>query len=96
MNDFDYFSVVMKNVDVCDFGTSELVQNYSGETGRLIVTGQPGSGKTTLLRHLAREWDNGRASQSCQILFLIVLGSLDEEANSFPSNLFSKSGSCRQ
>ena len=27
MNDFDYFSVVMKNVDVAsDFGISELVQ----------------------------------------------------------------------
>ena len=73
-----------------EFGYSELAQNYSGEGGHLIVTGLPGSGKTTLLRHLAKEWANGRALKSCQILFLISLGSL-EEVNTL-GDLLSKSG----
>ena len=43
---------------------------------RLILTGPAGVGKSTLLRHLAKEWAEGRALQSCDILFLIALDSL--------------------
>ena len=90
-SDLEYPGVVMKDADGCEFGHNELIQNYSGKTGRLIVTGLPGSGKTTLLRHLAKEWANGRALKSCQILFLISLGSLDGEVNAL-GDLLSNSG----
>ena len=43
---------------------------------RVLITGKPGAGKTTLMRYLAKEWAEGRALQSCQILFLIRLGHL--------------------
>ena len=91
-SDLEYL-VVMKDKDGQEFGHSELAQNYSGEGegGRFIVTGLPGSGKTTLLRHLAKEWASGRALKSCQILFLISLGSLEGEVNSL-GDLLSKSG----
>ena len=89
-NDWEYLGVVLKGMDH-EFGLSELLQNYSGEGGRVIITGQPGSGKTTLLRHLAKEWANGRALPNCQILFLISLGSLEGEVNTLGDLLF-KSG----
>ena len=62
-SDLEYLGIVMKDKYGHKFGHSELAQNYSGEGGRLIVTGLPGSGKTTLLRHLAKEWASGRASR---------------------------------
>ena len=43
---------------------------------RVLITGKPGAGKTTLMRYLAKEWAEGKALQSCQILFLIRLGHL--------------------
>ena len=90
-SDLEYLSIVMKDRDGREFGHSELVHNYSGESGRLIVTGLPGSGKTTLLRYLAKEWAKGRALKSCKILFLISLGSLKGELNTL-GDLLSKSG----
>ena len=90
-SDLEYLGVVMKDTDRREFGHNELVQHYSGKAGRLIITGLPGSGKTTLLRHLAKEWANGRALKSCQILFLISLGSLEGEVNTI-GDLLSKSG----
>ena len=87
----EYLSVVLTHKNGHEFGVGELVQNYTGKDGRLIITGQPGSGKTTLLRHLAKEWAHERAFQSCQILFLINLGALEGEPKTF-SDLLSKSG----
>ena len=46
---------------------------------RLLITGHPGAGKTTLMRQLAKEWAEGRALQSCQILFLIHLDRLSKD-----------------
>ena len=46
---------------------------------RVLIAGHPGAGKTTLLRHLAKEWAEGNALQSCQILFLIHLDRLSKE-----------------
>jgi adenylate kinase family enzyme len=90
-SDLEHLGVVIKDTDGHEFGHSELLQTYSGEGGRLIVTGLPGSGKTTLLRKLAKEWANGRVLKSCQILFLISLGSLKGEVNTL-RDLLSKSG----
>ena len=90
-SDLEYLGVVMKDTDGREFGHSELVQNYSGKTGCLVVIRLPGSGKTTLLRHLAKKWANGRALKSCQILFLILLDSLEGEVNAL-GDLLSKSG----
>ena len=90
-SDLEYLGIVMKDRHGHKFGYSELAQNYLGEGGRLIVTGLPGSGKTTLLRYLAKEWANGRVLKSCQILFLISLGSLEGEVNTL-GDLLSKSG----
>lgn len=41
---------------------------------RLLITGWPGTGKTTLLRYIAKKWAEGKALQTCEILFLIHLG----------------------
>ena len=58
-----------------NFRHGEVVQNYSGKGGRLIITGLLGSGKATLSLHLrlAQEWANGRIFNLpfCQILFLL-------------------------
>ena len=89
-SDLEYLGILMKGGGH-EFGHSELAQNYSGESGRLIVIGLPGSGKTTLLRHLAKEWASGRVLKYCQILFLISLGSLEGEVNTL-GDLLSKSG----
>lgn len=56
--------------------TIDQVKKLESNSGRLLITGQPGAGKTTLMRHLAKEWGEGRALQSCQILFLVYLGHL--------------------
>ena len=55
------------------------LQHASYKGPRVLITGNPGAGKTTLLRHLAKEWAEGRALQSCQILFLIHLDHLSKE-----------------
>ena len=54
------------------------LSGYRGESGRLVITGEPGSGKTTLLRQLAKEWAIGRLLQCCKILFLIDLDELEK------------------
>ena len=46
---------------------------------RILISGHPGAGKTTLMRYLAKEWAEGRALQSCQILFLFHLDGLSKE-----------------
>ena len=51
---------------------------------RLMITGQPGVGKSRLMLHFAKEWANGNALQSCQILFLLELSSIRSEK---PSSL---------
>ena len=81
--------VIMKNRHDQELSVSELLCEHSSQPGRLLITGQPGSGKTTLMRYLAKEWAIGRALRSCQILFLIYLGSLkqDVEINSLTSLL---------
>ena len=87
----DYLDVVLKDMSGKTFMHNELLSNYTGESGRLIITGQPGSGKSTLLRHLAMEWAESRTLQSCQILFLIELGELDGKISSL-NDLLTNSG----
>ena len=55
------------------------LQHANDKGPRVLITGHPGAGKTTLLRHLAKEWAEGRALRSCQILFLIHLDRLSKD-----------------
>ena len=54
---------------------------------RVMITGHPGAGKTTLMRHLAKEWAEGRALQSCQIFFLVHLDRLSKSMEFSPRSL---------
>ena len=73
-----FLDVIMKNRHGDEIAVNELLLNYTGQPGHLLITGQPGSGKTTFMRHLAKEWAEGRVLSSCQILFLIYLGRLNQ------------------
>ena len=50
--------------------------NSKHKSLRIMFSGHPGAGKTTLMRHIAKEWAQGRALQSCKMLILIHLDRL--------------------
>ena len=78
------------NIKVTDH--EELLNELdSGKFHRLLITGRPGAGKTTLMRHTAKEWAEGKTLQSCQILFLIYLGSLKNKGHNSLNDLLTES-----
>ena len=66
-----FLNVSFEDTNGTTIQQNELIANYTGTPGCLAITGKPGSGKTTFLRYLAKEWAEGRALKSCQILFLV-------------------------
>ena len=80
------------NVKVTGHRVQELLNELdSGKLHRLLITGRPGAGKTTLMKHVAKEWAEGKTLQSCQILFLIYLGSLNNKGHRSLNDLLTES-----